>query len=143
MSGVRYDRILASTALALIFAAPIGEARSQDVRVTAQVTAVASVPVPSTDRTPPAADEIKPAVEDNSTAVKPAEETSVPTQNPAREQAASTPAEATPAAASDSTVATAPAVEVDPLASLEPADRPIAEKIREPLGAKSDRIFAT
>ncbi|MGE3156415.1 MAG: L,D-transpeptidase family protein [Xanthobacteraceae bacterium] len=144
MSGVRYDRILASTALALIFAAPIGEARSQDVRITAQVTAVASVPVPSTDRTALAADEMKPAIEDdNSTAVKPAAETPAATPSPAREQAAKTPAEATPAAPSDSAVATAPAVEVDPLASLDPADRPIAEKIRDLLGAKSDRIFAT
>jgi murein L,D-transpeptidase YcbB/YkuD len=31
----------------------------------------------------------------------------------------------------------------DPLASLDPADRPIAEKIRDLLGAKVDKIFAT
>jgi murein L,D-transpeptidase YcbB/YkuD len=129
MSGVRYDRILASTALALIFAAPVGEARSQGVRVTAQVTAVAAVPAPSTNRTPLITEDVKPAFEDNSNAAKPAE--------------APAPAVGTPAAPADTTAAKAPEFAPDPLASLDPADRPIAEKIRDLLTAKSDRIFGT
>jgi murein L,D-transpeptidase YcbB/YkuD len=42
--------------------------------------------------------------------------------------------------------ASAPATETvkpDPLASLDPADRPIAEKIRDVLAAKTDKIFAS
>ena len=47
----------------------------------------------------------------------------------------------TPAASTDST-AEAPVVAPDPLASLDPADRPIAEKVRDLLAAKTDRIFS-
>src|SRR5262249_36665018 len=48
-----------------------------------------------------------------------------------------TPSQVAP---SDSTVAT-PEVAPDPLAALDPADRPIAEKMRDLLAAKVDRIF--
>jgi murein L,D-transpeptidase YcbB/YkuD len=144
MSGVRYDRILASTALALIFAAPIGEARSQDVRITAQVTAVAAVSAPATNRKPLLTEELKPAVEDATGAVKPAEAPVDTTSKvPAKQPAVPMPPEVTPAAPADSTAATAPVVAPDPLASLDPADRAIAEKVRDLLAAKNDRIFAT
>jgi murein L,D-transpeptidase YcbB/YkuD len=124
MSGVRYDRILASTALALIFAAPIGEARSQDVRITAQATAFAAVTAPSRK---PATEELKPAVEDTGAVNLP------------DEPKVSTPSQVAPAAPSDSSAVVAP----DPLASLDPADRVIAEKVRDLLAAKNDRIFAS
>jgi L,D-transpeptidase YcbB len=44
--------------------------------------------------------------------------------------------------AASSEIATPPAPPPDPLASLNPADRPIAEKMRDLLTAKVDRIFA-
>jgi L,D-transpeptidase YcbB len=44
--------------------------------------------------------------------------------------------------AAPSEIATPPAPPPDPLASLDPADRPIAEKMRDLLTAKVDRIFA-
>jgi L,D-transpeptidase YcbB len=43
--------------------------------------------------------------------------------------------------AAPSEIATPPAPPPDPLASLDPADRPIAEKMRDLLNAKVDRIF--
>jgi L,D-transpeptidase YcbB len=55
---------------------------------------------------------------------------------PAATPAAATPASAPPAAASETA---AP----DPFAALDPADRPIAEKIRDLLAAKTDKIFAS
>ena len=39
--------------------------------------------------------------------------------------------------------ATEPAVAPDPMASLDPADRPVAEKMRDLLAAKIDKIFAS
>ena len=131
MSGVRYDRILASTALALIFAAPIGEARSQDVRITAQVTAVAAVSAPATNRKPSVDEELKPAE-------APANATST---TPVKQPAVPMPPAITPAGSTDST-AEAPVAAPDPLASLNPADRAIAEKVRDLLAAKNDRIFS-
>jgi murein L,D-transpeptidase YcbB/YkuD len=57
--------------------------------------------------------------------------------------AAAAPAEqqATEAPSANPTLAE-PTVAVDPLASLDPADRPFAEKIRDFFAATSDRIFA-
>jgi L,D-transpeptidase YcbB len=103
MSGPRYDRTLASTALALILAAQLG------VSVAAQETGkLANAPTLATPAAP-------------------------------------LPAETTPAAApTDATrdVVT-PAAPADPMASLDPADRAVAEKIRDLLAAKTDRIFAS
>src|SRR5436305_10908485 len=48
-----------------------------------------------------------------------------------------TPIQAAPA----ESVVAMPEVAPDPLASLDPADRPIAEKMRDLLTAKVDRIF--
>jgi L,D-transpeptidase YcbB len=106
MSGPRYDRILASTALALILAGPLGAS------VAAQETSkVATAPAATTGAAPPA--EATPAA--------------TPATAPADSATPATPA------------VTAP----DPLAALDPADRPIAEKIRDLLAVKTDKIFAT
>jgi L,D-transpeptidase YcbB len=103
MSGPRYDRTLASTALALILAAQLGAS------VAAQETGkLANAPTLATPAAP-------------------------------------LPADTTPAAApTDATrdVVT-PAAPADPMASLDPADRAVAEKIRDLLAAKTDKIFAS
>jgi murein L,D-transpeptidase YcbB/YkuD len=59
--------------------------------------------------------------------------------------APTTPASESPAATIDATPAkpTSPAVVPDPMASLDPADRVVAEKIRDLFAAKSDAIFAS
>jgi L,D-transpeptidase YcbB len=105
MSGPRYDRILASTALALILAGPLGAS------VAAQETSkVATAPTVAT-------------------------------------QSASPPSESTPAAVPATTPSDAakdavtPAAPPDPMAALDPADRAVAEKIRDLLAAKADKIF--
>src|SRR3989442_15784431 len=67
------------------------------------------------------------------TAASPAAPT---TAVPAEQSSTPTPA-ANPAAATEQTVAP------DPMASLDPADRAIAEKIRDLLAAPSDKIFAS
>src|SRR5215831_2090120 len=97
MNGLRYDRILAGTALALILAIPMGGLLAQDPNK------IGPAPV----------------------AASPAEEV------------------ATPALAAEPVAVTEQAAPVDPLASLDPADRVIAEKIRDLLAATSDKIFAS
>src|SRR5712691_1594402 len=119
MRGLRHDRILASTALALIFAAPLGAFAQDSNKQDSNKLAAAF-----TERYP-------------------AEQTS--TQTP---PATATPANALPASSAGtapdpSTATEQPAPPPDPLASLDPADRVIAEKIRDLLAAKSDRIFAS
>src|SRR5262245_50985909 len=105
MSGPRYDRIMASTALALILAVPLSAS------VAAQETSrTANAPAATTGAAPPA--DTAPAA---------------------------TPTDAT----KDSATPAAPAAPPDPLAALDPADRPVAEKIRDLLAAKSDKIFAS
>ncbi len=111
MSGPRYDSILASTALALILASPVG-AFAQDTGKSDSNKLAAIF----TDRYP-------------------AEQASTPAT------AANEPASAAGAAPSNPAAATEQPP--DPLASLDPADRVIAEKIRDLLAAKSDRIFAS
>ena len=107
MSGPRYDRILASTALALILAAPLGAS------VAAQETGkLANAPTAAAPTAPLPAD--------------------------------TTPAAAPTAAPRDSTKdVVTPAAPPDPMTSLDPADRAVAEKIRDLLAAKTDKIFAS
>src|SRR3989454_1419865 len=117
MHGFRYDRILAGTALALILAVPmVGLAQGPNKMAPAPTTA-----------SPPAA--------------LPVEQTATP----APAAAAASPAEqvSTPTLAADPVAMTEQAVPADPLASLDPADRAIAEKIRDLLAAPSDKIFAS
>jgi len=112
MSGRRYDRILSSTALALILVAPLG-AGAQDA---------------SKQNGNAAFSEYSP------------EQTAAPAS-----PATTTPAASgQPASAVNASVATdQPAPPSDPLASLDAADRPIAEKIRDLLAAKGEKFFVT
>src|SRR6187397_2729035 len=110
MSGPRYDRILASTALALILAAPLGSAATaQEAAESAAQRAAAKFAAAGLDAA------IKPQPADGSPAATPA----------------------SPAVATEQTAAP------DPMASLDPADRAIAEKIRDLLATKADKIFAS
>src|SRR6478752_8784002 len=93
MTRLRYDHILAGTALALILAAIPAGSLAQNA-----------------DKTAP-----------------------LPAASPAEQQAIEAPS-ANPTLAQ-------PAVAVDPIASLDPAERPVAEKIRDFFSATSDRIF--
>ncbi|HEY1361768.1 MAG TPA: L,D-transpeptidase family protein [Xanthobacteraceae bacterium] len=111
MRDPRYNHVLASTALALILAIPLGS------RAEAPKLAAAPVLVAATE--------------------------------PAQPQAA--PAEATPAtpaaepatvpAAAPADTASAPQQAADPLASLDPADRAVAEKIRDLLATRAEVLF--
>ncbi len=145
MSAPRYECVLASTALALILAAPIG-ATAQD----------AGAPV-----TPPAAQ--APAaqpVAESGRAAAPSEPAPTPGEAAAAAGAAAlSVAPTAPSAGTSETgkaaaspdVAAAPpgnaasaseqTAAPDPLAALDPADRAVAEKIRDLLAAKSDKIF--
>ena len=106
MSGPRYDRILASTALALILAAPLGAS------VAAQETGkLANAPTAATPSAPPPAESTPAAVP------------APPPSDPSKD-------------------AVTPATPPDPMAALDPADRPVAERIRDLLAAKTDKIFA-
>ncbi|TMK11159.1 MAG: hypothetical protein E6G75_19555 [Alphaproteobacteria bacterium] len=124
MHGFRYDRILAGTALALILAIPmVGLAQGPNKMAPAPTTA-----------SPPAASPVEEAATPAPApaAASPAEQVSTPTLA------------ADPAAVTEQAVAvTEQAAPVDPLASLDPADRVIAEKIRDLLAATSDKIFAS
>src|SRR5262244_3928608 len=134
MSGPRYERILASTALALILAAPNG-ATAQDAGAPATppaAVAPAGQPLSESGRVPtpsePAATPAEAAAVAGAAALSGA---------PAAPSAGTSETGAAPAAiASEQTAAP------DPLASLDPADRAVAEKIRDLLAAKSDKIFA-
>src|SRR5712692_6096871 len=110
MRGPRYDRILASTALALILAAPIGAYAQEPAGKVAAAPTVA----PASETSPMAA----------------------PSEAPAAPKDAITPA-ATPAA--PATPAAEPAAAPDPLAALDPADRAVAEKIRDLFASKTDK----
>src|SRR5262249_44202082 len=122
MSGPRLERILASTALALILAASSSaSAIAQDAGAPAAATssetaAAAGAAALTTRETAPAA----------------ASEATPPHKDPAARAPPPNPAVA-------SEQASAP----DPLAALDPADRAVAEKIRDLLAAKSDTIFAS
>jgi len=121
MTRLRYHQMLAGTALAVILAAiPLGGLALER------------------SKTAPGAE-------------SPAEQTSTEASSPAPAATAKsvtitepvvTTTTTEPAAAPESTVTAEQAVVVDPMALLDPADRPIAEKIRDLFAAPSDRIFA-
>src|SRR5882672_3628201 len=113
MRGDRFDRILAGTALTLVLT--LASAHAQPDLLEARM------PLPEqTTLPPPTASDVTGTTSNSS---------ATPNQ--------AAPSQATP---SDSAVA-APEAAPDPLASLDPADRPIAEKMRDLLTAKVDRIF--
>jgi murein L,D-transpeptidase YcbB/YkuD len=148
MSGLRYDRILASTALALVLAMPIGAdaaPRGSAPKVAAvpgQPTLEAPAPIVTPDALPP---EITIPVTPSAMATPDARpqatspSATTPTTPDALPQETAVPA-AEPAA---QRAAPEPTVAADPLDSLDPADRPVAEKIRDALAAKVDRVFAS
>ena len=126
MRGSRYDHILASTALALILAAPFGGvARDLDVVAGEPATKLAAVPM--------AAENAQTAGPAPAVAPAPA---SVPAAAPAHEPQAAPAGTADPAAGMEQTATP------DPLASLSPADRAVAEKIRDLLATRSEKIFS-
>ena len=122
MSGPRLERILASTALALILAALMSaSATAQEVgaptaATSSETAAAAGAAALATRETAPAA---------------------------ASEATAAPKDAAAPAPAANPAVASEPAAAPDPLAALDPADRAAAEKIRDLLAAKTDTIFAS
>jgi len=129
MSGPRYP-ILATTALALIFAAPLASRAQEAVQEPAK-DAAKQEPVQSAE-----------------SKQETGKYAAVPTGTPAAQPKVETPA--SPAEGAESTKETAPgatggseAEQVDRLAALDPADRPIAEKIRDMFAAGADRIFAS
>src|SRR5690242_15283001 len=113
MRGDRFDRILAGTALTLVLTLASAHAQPDLLE--------AKMPLPEQSVLPPPTAADVTGTMSNSSA---------------------TPSQTIPGqvAPSDSAVAV-PEVAPDPLASLDPADRPIAEKMRELLTAKVDRIF--
>jgi murein L,D-transpeptidase YcbB/YkuD len=172
MSGPRYDRILASTALALILTAPLGfAAMAQDA---AENAAAASAAVSAAQRAaekfaaagldaavkPQPADESPaaspvPALAAASSAPAPApgqtaivpKDAAAPSEAPAAAKDVAAPAAAAKDAAAPATpanpaVATEQTAAPDPMASLDPADRVVAEKIRDLLATKGDKLFA-
>ena len=120
MSNPR-NRILASTALALVLAAPLGYLAKGHLTAMAATSAE------------PAATQFAPAVAIPAVAAPANEPAAISNSVPAT---ATEPApSAQPAAATEQT-AIEPAVAPDPLAALDPADRAVAEKIRDLLANK-------
>jgi L,D-transpeptidase YcbB len=147
MSGPRYERLLASTALALILAAPIA-ANAQE----AGAPAMAAAPAAPAAKTETAATPVAPAPTASEAAARAGAAALARREAAALPGAPAEPAEpalapkeavspasaASPGVASEQAAAPAP----DPLATLDPADRAVAEKIRDLLAAKTDKIFA-
>src|SRR5262245_4609189 len=159
MSGPRLERILASTALALVLAAASSaSAIAQDASAPSATAATpsqaaaaagaaaaqqaAAEPAPrATAATPSEA-----AAAAGAAAVAKTSETApAPAAAPAAtsETAAAPKDAAVPAPATNPTVASEQAAAPDPLAALDPVDRAVAEKIRDLLAAKTDTIFAS
>jgi murein L,D-transpeptidase YcbB/YkuD len=128
---LRYDRILAGTAVALVLAAVTGAhaASPKNTLVVHHKPPKVTTEAPSQPPVTTTAD-----VNSAPTGGSPLDAEAPPAAAPA--PAAAAPAAATPAAASET-------VAPDPFASLDPADRPIAEKIRDLLAAKTDKTFAS
>jgi murein L,D-transpeptidase YcbB/YkuD len=118
MTRLRYH-ILAGTALAVILAAvPLG-----------------GLALDGSNKMPPAPAAASPAQQAATEASAP---NSAVTETAATAEAATTE----PTAATELTVTAEQAAAPDPMASLDPADRPVAEKIRDFFAGTSDRIFA-
>ncbi len=131
MHNPRNNRILASTALALILAIPLGSMAKNE-------NPPAAAPVAATPAVTPAATLAAMTAEPASTQAARATATEA-SEPPAISSGASPePATATEQAASMEQAATP-----DPLASLDPADRAVAEKIRDLLATKPDSFFAS
>jgi murein L,D-transpeptidase YcbB/YkuD len=167
MRGLSYHRILAGTALALILAAPSAAYAQTPPALEAAVPmpdaatvppptaadmaakpAAAAAPVantvnesaPETAATTTGTVPAAPAAE----AAKPADTPpDTPADTAAKPAATLSETAAKPAETPADTAAVAPAevAPPDPFASLDPADRPIAEKVRDLLASKTDKTF--
>ena len=127
MYNPRNNRILASTALALILAIPLGSMAKND--------------------NPPAAAPVS-ATPDAALAATAAEQASTQAARANAIEASDPPAISSgaspePATSKEQATSTEQAAAPDPLASLDPADRAIAEKIRDLLATKPDSFFAS
>jgi murein L,D-transpeptidase YcbB/YkuD len=117
MLSPRYDHILASTALALILALPL-VSMAKDANKLAAAPMAAPMAATSPEQ---ASTQAAPAI------ATPASEPSAASNGPPPDPATATEQAAAP----------------DPLAALDPADRAIAERIRDLLATKSDRLFSS
>jgi murein L,D-transpeptidase YcbB/YkuD len=117
LSGRHYDHILSSTALALILACPLAS-DAQDMNRDSSKDA-SNIAAASTEGYP-----------------------SQQSAAPATAASALAATEQKPGASDTPSLATSEPAP-DPLASLDPADRGIAEKIRDLLSAKGDKLFAS
>ena len=124
MRALRYDRVLAGTALALILAA--APAGTLGAAPDTPAAFEAAVPMPDLPPLPP------PTLSDvdAARATIPGTVTAAPAAAPVPDTAPQT-----------ANIAPAETVAPDPLATLDPADRAIAEKMRDLLVAKVDKIF--
>ena len=113
MSGRCYDCILSSTALALILVAPLGAGAQDAGKQNGKIAATFSERYSPKQAPVPAS----PATAMPAVSGQPASGVNAPV------------------------AADQPAPPSDPLASLDPADRPIAEKIRDLLAAKGEKLF--
>ena len=118
MSGPRRDRILAGTALALILAAPFAVLAQESTNAGAKSAAVATGASPAGPG-------------------KTQDPAAYPGDEPTGTLNVAPAAPASPAAATEQSAAP------DPLASLDPADRVVAEKIRDLLSTKAESIFVS
>jgi murein L,D-transpeptidase YcbB/YkuD len=168
MSGLRYDRILAGTALALILAAPTSAYATPQIDSASKLAAVPTAnATPGSEApaaSPPAPPAALPAASDPAGAaalsgagatadvldivVTPAAPTVPDVTGTAVAPATAVPLAiapnaGTPAVPPEPATAVEQSPPPDPLASLDPADRPVAEQINELLAAKSDKIFAS
>src|SRR5881392_2048471 len=138
MSDPRYERILASTALALILAAPIG-AIAQDAGAPATPSAALAESGRVATPSEPAAKAAEAAAAAGAAVLSVA---------PAPSEATSETGEAAPspkgaaAPSANSAIASEQTGAPDPLAALDPADRAVAEKIHDLLTVKNDKLFA-
>src|SRR5262249_27284898 len=137
MHGLRY-RILAGTALAVILAVPmVGLAQGPNKMAPAPTTVSPPAALPVEQTATPA-----PAPPRRGARAGPRRPAAAAPPPP--ERFPPQPLAADPAVVTEQAVAvTEQAAPVDPLASLDPADRVIAEKIRDLLAATSDKIFAS
>src|SRR5207248_2686424 len=131
MRGPRYEHILAGTALALILAIPAGVIARDAAKVAGAPVAAA----PAESAVTVAAARVAAAP----VAAAPVETAPVTPTAPSATMPTEQTSPQPPAAAPVTTVE--PAAAPDPMASLDPADRPIAEKIRDIFAAQSDRVF--
>ena len=122
MPGLRYDRFLAGTAFLTLALSGAATAQAPDAPVAAEAI------LPQASEPP-----LRP-----STSPETGERSAIPAAP------AAAPAVPAPAIAPPAITAAEPAPEAapDPFAALDPADRPIAEKVADLLNGKSDRIFS-